>query len=288
MEVGASPSLPSSSIRTTLSRGLAEDRSAAVPPFFCPGRRVRRRRMQHAKVNLVTSDFARDHKSGRKRPPWPSQTVKMVFPRPALLHPQDVNADLSYLPRKSRTTGRGCPRLSEDICRGDHQGSCRLAGCVNWRRVPNHRIGKTVDRLPEQQCFELYRSTGLFRAPRWVIETLRGNSAHDGLSATSLPATLVWALTWWMRPRCSCRACCGKSLARRTRPVACWALVRPSMAPVAHSLSEKTSMRSRVVKEQPQRSAVSSPIAAVGRGHPNVVFTITGERHITEGFSDAT
>ena len=138
---------------------LADYRSCAVSPFSCPARRVRRRRMQDAKVKGVTSDFARppcvvadvgtDPELRTARAPRRCcgdphgvalTNSKMVFPRPALLHPQNVNADLSYLPRKSCTTGRGCPRLtlgllmrikSEDMCRGDHQGSCRLAGCVN-------------------------------------------------------------------------------------------------------------------------------------------------------------
>ena len=56
-------------------------------------------------------------------------------------------------------------RLGENIRCGDHQRSCRLAGCVNWRRRWNHRIWKLIDRLPEQQSVELYRSTRLFRAP---------------------------------------------------------------------------------------------------------------------------
>ena len=69
---------------------------------------------QDAKVKGVRSDFARDHKSGRVADGSDRPCVvadagtdaelrthgvaltnsKMVFPRPALLHPQDVNADL--------------------------------------------------------------------------------------------------------------------------------------------------------------------------------------------------
>ena len=213
--VGASPSLPLASIMTILSRvGLnTVRRIVPVVSHYLLSRGVRR---NTHKVENVTTDLAGDHKSGRVadrndrpcmvadagigpelRPARAARRCcgnphgvaltesKVVFSRPAFLHSQDVNANLSYLFRKSRATGRGCPRPTlglllrtegENICRGDHQRSCRLAGCVNWRRQVDPSDLEAYRSPPRTAKHRAVSSRrGCFES---LAESLRGDPLH--------------------------------------------------------------------------------------------------------------
>ena len=113
--------------------------------------------------------------------------------------------------RLCQLAGRAEPSDPED-CRSPHQNS-KASSCIVLRG-----------------CLEPF--AGSLKHCGATMRRGAGTLTRRMLAMVSaLPATPVWALTWWIRTRCSCPACCSKSLARRTTPVACWALVRPLNVP---------------------------------------------------------